>query len=44
MRARVGMRNQLHVRTAYPWQRTVDGYAELYAHSARPPPGQRGQQ
>jgi len=31
LRARVGMRNQLHVRTAYPWQRTVDGYAELYA-------------
>ncbi len=42
LRASVGMRNQSHVRTTYPWQRTVDGYAELYAHSARPPSGQRG--
>jgi len=38
-RTRVGMLNQMHVRVAYPWQRTVDGYGELYAHSARPPSG-----
>jgi L-malate glycosyltransferase len=40
LRASVGTLNQVHVRTAYPWQRTVDGYAELYSHSACPPPGQ----
>jgi glycosyltransferase involved in cell wall biosynthesis len=42
LRAQVGRLNRMHVRAAYPWQRTVDGYTELYARSACPPSGQRG--
>lgn len=42
LRAAVGALNQVHVRDAYPWQRTIDGYAELYARSAGPASAQRG--